>query len=401
MIIKGEYNTAVVYTEKIEESAAAQIKAICDLDAFSGLKIRMMPDVHTGKGCTIGTTMTIKDKLVPSMVGVDIGCGMDVAELSEREIDLPRLDELIYDRVPAGRNHRRTPHRYASDVRIEKLKCYKEIRAELALKSIGTLGGGNHFIEVDKDEHGRLYLVVHSGSRHLGQEVATYYQREAYRQMSGNAKHQLEGIIEALKRDGREQDIEKAVKAKKAMRADISPDMAYLTGELFDDYIHDMKLVQDYAVVNRRAIIDEIAEGMGLHITDSFTTVHNYIDTENMILRKGAVSARRGERLLIPINMRDGSLICIGKGNEEWNSSAPHGAGRLLSRAKAKAQLSLEKFEAEMRGIYTTSVGISTLDESPMAYKSVSDIADNITPTVDILKRIIPIYNFKSSEEVD
>ncbi len=401
MIIKGQYNTAVIYTEVIEESAINQIKAMCDFDVFADLKIRIMPDVHTGNSCTIGTTMTIKDKIVPNMVGVDIGCGMDVVELSENEIDLPALDKLIYERIPAGMNHRQIPHAYAAETNIEMLRCYRQINEDLASKSIGTLGGGNHFIEIDKDEDGHLYLVVHSGSRHLGHEVASYYQAEAYRQMSGNAQYQIDRMIASLKEQGRHTEIQETIKVMKANCAEISPDMAYVSGELFDNYIHDMKIIQSFAVLNRRAMIDEIVTGLGLHIVDSFTTIHNYIDTENMILRKGAVSAQRGEKLLIPINMRDGSLICIGKGNEEWNCSAPHGAGRLLSRGKARATLSMEEFKEQMKGIYTTSVNRSTLDESPMAYKSLADIEGNITPSVDIYKRIVPIYNFKSSEEID
>ncbi len=401
MIIQGHYNRAVVYTEKIEESAAAQIKAMCDSDIFSESKIRIMPDVHAGSSCTIGTTVTVKDKIVPNMVGVDIGCGMDTVQLYEKNIDLPTLDKLIYECIPAGCNHRKTPHEYAGQANIKELRCYRYINEDLALKSIGTLGGGNHFIETDKDEDGNLYLVVHSGSRHLGNEVATYYQTEAYRQMSGNAKYQIDEMIRSLKAQGRNTEIQSAVAERKSCFANISPDMAYVSEELFENYIHDMKLIQAFAVLNRRAMIDIIVNGLGLHSVDSFTTIHNYIDTENMILRKGAVSAQRGEKLLIPINMRDGSLICIGKGNAEWNCSAPHGAGRLLSRGNARATLSLEDFEEQMRGIYTTSVNRSTLDESPMAYKSLSDIVDNITPTVDIVKRIVPIYNFKASDEVD
>ncbi len=401
MIIQGLHNTAVIYTKKMEESAIKQIQAMCDSDIFANLNIRIMPDVHTGSSCTIGTTMTIQDKIVPNMVGVDIGCGMAVVELSEKELDLPALDKLIYERIPAGMNHREVPHIYAAKTNIEMLCCYRQINEALAFNSIGTLGGGNHFIEVDKDENGHLYLVVHSGSRHLGHEVASYYQAEAYRQMSGNAQYQLNQMIQSLKEQGRHTEIQAAIKAAKANQAEIAPDMAYVSGELFDNYIHDMKIVQTFATLNRHAIIDEIVTGLGLHVMDSFTTIHNYIDTENMILRKGAVSAQRGEKLLIPINMRDGSLICIGKGNEEWNCSAPHGAGRLLSRGKARETLSMEEFESEMQGIYTTSVNRNTLDESPMAYKSLSDIVDNIAPTVDIYKRITPIYNFKSSEEVD
>ncbi len=401
MIIQGKYNTAVVYTENIEESAIRQVQAMCDFEAFAGAKIRIMPDVHTGNSCTIGTTMTIGDKIVPNMVGVDIGCGMDVVELLEEKIDLPLLDKLIYERIPSGMKHRKEPHEYAAQAHTEALFCHHRINEGLALRSIGTLGGGNHFIEVDRDEEGHLYLVVHSGSRHLGHEVASYYQAEAYRQMSGNAQYQLDEMIDTLKAEGRQTEIQEAIAAKKASRAEILPDMAYVSGELLEHYLHDMKLVQEFAVLNRLAMIDEIVKGLSLHVVDRFTTIHNYIDTEHMILRKGAVSAARGEKLLIPIHMRDGSLICIGKGNEEWNCSAPHGAGRLLSRKKARATLSMEEFESKMQGIYSTSVKLSTLDESPMAYKSLSDILENITPTVEVLKHIVPIYNFKSSEEVD
>ena len=403
MIIQGKFNTAIVYTERIEESAIRQIQDMCDSRVFEGLKLRMMPDVHTGKSCTIGTTMNIKDAVVPNMVGVDIGCGMYVAVLAEteKEVDCSAVDAFIHGNIPAGMKHREIPHEYASQIDLKELRCYREINEELARKSIGSLGGGNHFIEIDKDDEGRLYLVVHSGSRHLGHEVASYYQEEAYRQLSGCAQYQINDMIRSLKEQGRHSEIQAAILEAKKLQADIPMDSAYLTGKLFDDYIHDMKIVQEFATLSRKAMVDDIVNGMGLHIIDSFTTIHNYIDTEYMILRKGAVSARKGEKLLIPINMRDGSLICIGKGNEEWNCSAPHGAGRLLSRGKARATLTMEEFEEQMKGIYTTSVNQSTLDESPMAYKSLADIVDNITPTVDILKRIVPIYNFKSSEEVD
>lgn len=401
MIINGSRNQAIIYTERIEKSAIAQVQAMCDSTIFEGSKIRIMPDVHTGNSCTIGTTMTIVDKIVPNMVGVDIGCGMDVAMLAERELDLPALDKLIYERIPSGMNAREVPHAYAAEAHLEDLRCFREIKHDLAMRSIGSLGGGNHFIEVDKDDEGVLYLVVHSGSRHLGQEVARFYQEEAYRQMSGNAQYQINEMIAQLKAEGRQREIQSAIATAKSQQAIIDRDMAYVSGQLFDDYIHDMRIVQHFAVLSRKAMIDEIVNGLDLHVVEQFTTIHNYIDTEHMILRKGAVSAQSGEKLLIPINMRDGSLICIGKGNEEWNCSAPHGAGRLLSRGKARATLSMEEFEEQMKGIYTTSVNRSTLDESPMAYKSLADIVDNISPTVEIVKRIIPIYNFKASEELD
>ncbi len=403
MIIQGKYNSAIIYTDIIEESAIEQIQAMCDSPIFAGVKIRMMPDVHTGKSCTIGTTMEIKDTIIPNMVGVDIGCGMYVVMLSEKEgdIDCRAIDNYINSNIPAGMNHREIPHAYASLAKLELLRCYNNINEGLAKKSIGTLGGGNHFIEIDKDDASGLYLVIHSGSRHLGHEVANYYQAEAYRQMSGNAQYQIDKVIRTLKEQGRHSEIQSTIIEMKKQKADILPDMAYLSENLFDDYIHDMKIVQEYAVISRKAIADDIINALGLHAIESFTTIHNYIDTENMILRKGAVSAQKGEKLLIPINMRDGALICIGKGNIEWNCSAPHGAGRLLSRGKARATLSVEEFEEQMKGIYTTSVNRSTLDESPMAYKSLNDIVDNITPSVDILKTIKPIYNFKSSEEID
>lgn len=399
MIIEGKYNTAKIFTEVIEKGAIEQIRAMCDFPAFKGLKIRIMPDVHTGTGCTIGTTMTVKNKIVPNMVGVDIGCGMELVRLAQKDFDLQTLDNLIRANIPSGRNCRKTAHPLASQIRLEELRCFPHVNAELAHKSIGTLGGGNHFIEVDADEDGNRYLVVHSGSRHLGLEVAEYYQREAYRTLCGNSDGQIKAVIARLKKAGKARKIQSVIEELKAKRADVPPEMAYVSKQLFDDYIHDMKIVQQFAVLNRKAMVEEIVRGLSLTVTDGFTTIHNYIDTENMILRKGAVSARKGERLLIPINMRDGSLICTGKGNRDWNQSAPHGAGRLMSRGKALKTLTMEEFEREMTGIYSTSVTRGTLDESPMAYKRLEDIVDNITPTVKIEKRIVTVYNFKASED--
>ena len=271
------------------------------------------------------------------------------------------------------------------------------LRAE---KSLGTLGGGNHFIEADKDEEGNIYIVIHSGSRHLGLEVANYYQREGYRQLNGSSKADIDALIQQLKAEGRDKEIQKSVAAlKNVKRTHIPKDMAYVQGDLFDKYIHDMKIIQEFAMLNRKAMMDEIIRGMKLHVVDQFTTIHNYIDMEAMILRKGAVSAKKGEQLLIPINMRDGSLICVGKGNDEWNCSAPHGAGRLMSRSKARQSFTVSSFKSEMEGIYTTSVGKQTLDECPMAYKSMDDIVNNIGDTVEIETIIKPIYNFKAGEE--
>lgn len=400
MKVKGKYTKAKIFTDVIEESALRQVRKMCDYSPFRWSKIRIMPDVHAGAGCTIGTTMTIRDKVVPNMVGVDIGCGMAVAQLKEREIDFATLDAFIRQNIPAGMTSREAPHAYAEKIDLSKLHCAKSVNLELAKRSVGTLGGGNHFIEADRDEDGTLYLVVHSGSRHLGVEVAGYYQKQAVRQMNKKEDERMKKQIEKLKRQKNGEELGKAITVALAMREQIDPDRAYVSGELFWEYLDDMELVQEFADYNRQAIIDTIVRGMGLTVTDTFTTVHNYIDTEDMILRKGAVSAQKGERLLIPINMRDGSLICVGKGKRDWNYSAPHGAGRAMSRGRAFATLSMEEFERQMQGIYTTSVCPETLDESPMAYKTLEDITKNIAPTVRIVKRILPVYNFKASEDV-
>ena len=399
MEIKGKFNSAKIYTTIVDDGAKAQIQAMCDSEVFKNSKIRIMPDVHAGTGCTIGTTMTIIDKVVPNMVGVDIGCGMEVSVLKEKQIDLEMLDKVIYATIPSGSDCREEKHAYAAKIDLSKLKCFKFVKSELAYKSIGSLGGGNHFIEVDKDDEGNLYLVVHSGSRHLGVEVASYYQAEAYRQMCGNAAYQIKQLIEDLKAQGKDKEIQTKIDEARKTQVDYPQESAYLEGGLFEDYIHDMKIVQQFATLNRQAMMDEIVSKMGLTVVEQFTTIHNYIDTDYMILRKGAISARKGEKVLIPINMRDGSLICVGKGNDDWNQSAPHGAGRILSRGKARATLTMEEFKNEMKGIYSTSVKKSTLDESPMAYKSLNDIVSNVAPTVDICKHIKPIYNFKASED--
>ena len=398
-IIQGKYNEAKIYTDVVDDVAIAQIQAMCDSPVFKQSNIRIMPDVHAGASCTIGTTMTITDKIVPNMVGVDIGCGMELVRIAEKEIDLDALDKLIYEKIPSGFNYRDKRHEYADRIDLSELRLAKQVNTNLAYVSLGTLGGGNHFIEADKDDDGNIYIVVHSGSRHLGKEIAELYQNEGYRRICGNSKAQLQEIIRRLKEEGRAQDIEKEILSAKNNRSEIPKDTAYVEGELFDDYIHDMKITQRFAVLNRQAMTDEIVRGLRLTVTDQFTTIHNYIDTDNMILRKGAVSARKGEKLLIPINMRDGSLICVGKGNDDWNQSAPHGAGRILSRGQARAKLTMEEFRKEMSGIYSTSVNPNTIDESPMAYKTIDDIADNIKPTVEIIKRIKPIYNFNASEE--
>ncbi|MCL2813691.1 MAG: RtcB family protein [Oscillospiraceae bacterium] len=398
--IKGAHNTALCYTAQLEQTAAEQIKTVCDQEAFADCKIRIMPDVHAGMGCTIGTTITITDKIVPGMVGVDIGCGMETVRLDINKLDFVRLDKAIRQNIPSGFDVRTRAHKLADEIDLKELRCVRHVNLHRAVHSIGTLGGGNHFIEVDKGEDGALYLVVHSGSRHLGCEVAEYYQNEGHNALCGNAQFQLEKAIAELKAQGREQEIQKTVKSLKAQTAiPVPKDLAYVESFLFDDYIHDMKIIQRFAVLNRKAMVDTILAGLRLSPVEQFTTVHNYIDTNSMILRKGAVSAKEGEKLLIPINMRDGSLICVGKGNPDWNCSAPHGAGRLMSRAKAFNELSMKQYKSEMNGIYSTCVVPDTLDESPMAYKSMEEIVSQIDPAVKIIDRIKPLYNFKAAEK--
>ncbi len=400
--VKGEYNTARIYTDVVEDTALAQIKSLCDQEYVKDLRIRIMPDVHAGAGCTIGTTMTIRDAVAPNLVGVDIGCGMETIRIKNRHIELEKLDKLILEKIPSGYEVRKKPHSLCEQIDLEQLRCKKEARLDLrrAALSLGTLGGGNHFIEADQDQEGKLYLVVHSGSRHLGLEVAQYYQEQAYRELNGNTKKDEKALIATYRAQGRKKEIERALKAlKKQIKTSVPKSLAYCTGALMEDYIHDMKLVQQFAMLNRKAMMDELIRGMKLKVEEEFTTIHNYIDTDAGILRKGAVSAKKGEKLLIPINMRDGSLLCVGKGNEEWNFSAPHGAGRLMSRAQAKKTWTVSEFKKQMKGIYTTSVNGATLDECPMAYKGMEDIVRNIGDTAEIVKVIRPVYNFKAGEE--
>ncbi|MBE6949555.1 MAG: RtcB family protein [Ruminococcaceae bacterium] len=364
MELRGKFGTAKVFTDVVDEESVNQVITLLNQPYIEGSKIRMMPDIHAGAGCTIGTTMTVKDKICPNLVGVDIGCGMETIRIKEKHIEPQKLDKLIRAEIPSGFDIRSAPHRYANDIDLSELYCIKKVNPDRAYRSIGTLGGGNHFIEANKDDNSNIYIVVHSGSRHLGLEIAKYYQELAYNEHSHLPKP-----------------------------------LAYVEGTLFDQYLHDMRIAQRFAELNRKAMMDTIVKGMKLHVTDQFTTIHNYIDVDNMILRKGAVSAKKGERLLIPINMRDGSLICTGKGNEDWNCSAPHGAGRLMSRKAAKGAFTVSEFKKQMEGIYTTSVNRETLDECPMAYKTMDDIVNNIDTTVTIEAVIKPIYNFKAGEE--
>lgn len=397
--VNGKFNSAKIYTDVVDDASIAQVIMLCNQEFTAGSRIRLMPDIHAGAGCTIGTTMTITDKAVPNLVGVDIGCGMETCRIQESYLDMQKLDKLIREKIPSGFEIRTDSHRYLGQINLEELCCARHVDLLRAEKSIGTLGGGNHFIEVDRDDDGQLYVIVHSGSRHLGLEVANYYQEEGYKVLNRTDSSSIDRLIEEMKATGRQKEIQKELKRlKSSTQTTVPRQLAYVSGVLFEQYIHDMKIVQRFAVLNRQAMMDEIINGMKLHAEEQFTTIHNYIDTDSMILRKGAVSAKAGEQLLIPINMRDGSLICVGKGNEDWNYSAPHGAGRLMSRAQAKRSFTVSEFKKQMSEVYTSSVNSSTLDECPMAYKNMTDIVENIGPTVEIVKIIKPVYNFKAGE---
>ena len=398
--LNGKFNTAKIFTDVVDQSAISQVIELLNQEFVAGSRIRMMPDIHAGAGCTIGTTMTITDKIVPNLVGVDIGCGMETVRVREDHMEMQRLDKVIRELIPAGFEIRKSAHRYADCVDLDSLRCAKHVDLDRARRSVGSLGGGNHFIEVDQDDQGQLYIVVHSGSRHLGLEVAKYYQEAGYKALNKTDEASIQKFIDEMKAAGRQREIQKELKhLKAATNTSVPKALAYVEGSLFDDYIYDMKIVQKFAELNRQAMMDEILKAMKLHPEEQFTTIHNYIDTSAMILRKGAVSAAAGEKLLIPINMRDGSLVCVGRGNEDWNCSAPHGAGRLMSRAQAKESFTVSEFKKQMEGIYTTSVGKDTLDECPMAYKGMQDILDNIGPTADVVSIIKPVYNFKAGDE--
>ena len=398
--IKGKVNTAICYTSVIEDDAIEQIRRMCDYEFTEGSKIRIMPDVHSGKGCTIGTTMTVIDKAVPNIVGVDLGCGMYTVNLGKVEIDFEKLDEACHY-VPSGMNvWQGRQERFD----LEKLRCYRALKDSKRLeRSLGTLGGGNHFIEVDVASDGTKYLVIHTGSRNLGKQVAEIYQNlavELNRGMEDYFKMRDE-IIRTYKEQGRRSEIQAALKEiawKKANGPTTIPeDLCFLYGQYFDDYLADVEICQQFAKRNRELIAEIILDRCNLTATDAFHTIHNYIDTGEMILRKGAIAAHKDEKVLIPINMRDGSVLAVGKGNAEWNYSAPHGAGRVMSRNKAKQVLSLDEYKKAMEGIYSTSVNEETLDEAPMAYKSLNDIIDVIEETVDVIEVIKPIYNFKAN----
>lgn len=402
--IEGKYCTAKVFASALDDASSAQIQTLCNQPFAQGAHIRMMPDVHAGAGCTIGTTMLVTDKIVPNLVGVDIGCGMLTTKLKPAKVDFAALDAFIRANVPAGKEIRESPHSLAPLAGLEKLRCKNHVNLERAQLSIGTLGGGNHFIEVDADDDVYLYLVIHTGSRYLGKQIAEYYQDAAGRSLSNSSQEEIQNVIQNLKAQGRQAEIAEAIARvrKRNQENKVVKELAYLTGQTMQEYLHDMEIAQTYAGLNRQAIRDIILSsgilGGQTQAVHSFETIHNYIDIKNGILRKGAVSAQKGERLLIPINMRDGSLLCEGKGNPEWNYSAPHGAGRIMSRAAAKTKLTVEEFQKEMAGVYTTSANASTLDESPMAYKSMHDITSHIGDTAEIIQIIRPLYNFKAGE---
>jgi len=398
--IKGKVNTALCYAKVVEDEAIEQIRRMCDYPMTEGSRIRIMPDVHSGKGCTIGTTMTITDKAVPNVVGVDIGCGMYTVNLGKGDIDFLKVDAAAHY-IPSGRNvwEGRKEHFDLTD-----LTCYRQLKdSKRLVRSLGTLGGGNHFIEIDEAKDGTKYLVIHSGSRNLGKQVAELHQKLAVNLSRGYGSYleKRDEIIRTYKEEGRKEEIQAALKQLKweVYEGDtpMPEDLCYLSGKYLEDYLRDVEICQAFARRNRELMAEILIERAGLTAGESFHTIHNYIDTDEMILRKGAIAAHKGEKVLIPINMRDGSVIAVGKGNPEWNFSAPHGAGRLMSRTKAKDTLSMEEYKKAMEGIFTTSVNEETLDEAPMAYKSLEDIIDVIEGSVDVIEVIKPVYNFKAS----
>lgn len=383
--IIGKFNRAQVYADQVDPASYAQVLQMCNLEDLKDCRIRMMPDMHASAGCTVGTSMTVGDRVNPAYVGGDIGCGMQVYVLHDRELDFAALDEAIREKIPSGPRVHARENPALSRLPMESLYCFHSIRHTTVAQSLGTLGGGNHFVEVDRDLEGKLYLVIHSGSRRLGRDVARFHQNVAYFAANGISQE------EVRKKKLRPSDIK---------NSPLRPERCFLTGEYLDNYLHDMNIAVDYAKLSRSLMAEALIAVLGLDVEETFATVHNYIDTDHGILRKGAVSAREGERIIIPINMRDGSLICTGRGNDEWNCTAPHGSGRLMTRTQAKEEVSIEEYRRAMAGIYTTSVNESTLDESPMAYRPIEAILDTIEPTAEVVNIITPVYNFKASRPV-
>ncbi|MCI5996471.1 MAG: RtcB family protein [Blautia sp.] len=371
-IIEGIYSSAVVFTTEnsenaIDDYAAAQIKMICDNEVSKGCKIRIMPDAHPGKVGTIGLTMTVGKKILPNLVGIDIGCGMMLAKIKQKKIEYQKLDTVIREGIPSGSGIRKTPHHYRDRIHLEELCCYRSIRTNKAEASLGTLGGGNHFIEVDKDVEGNLYVILHSGSRHLGKEVTEYY-------------------------------LARGQKVLRQKGEDVPFELTYLEGEVMEDYLHDLQIVQDYAEINRASMLDVLCKGMKWKVEETITSIHNYVEESEMgrILRKGAVSARAGEKVIIPVNMRDGVILAEGLGNEEWNDSAPHGAGRIVKRADACSSYTVSDFKAVMKGIHCSCINKDTLDEAPFAYRRLEDIQQVISETVRSMQVLRPVYNYKA-----
>ena len=399
--IKGKVNTAICYAKVCEEEAIEQIRRMCDYEFTEGSRIRIMPDVHAGAGCTIGTTMTVVDKAVPNVVGVDIGCGMYTVKLGKIDIDFEKVDEAAHF-IPSGL---KVWEEKQEDFDLTELRCYKLLRnVDWLEKSLGTLGGGNHFIEIEQAEDGTKYLVIHSGSRNIGKQVAEIYQKKAIDMLSGKEDFAKasEELVQKYKAEGRKKELQRALKELKQKfkksAQQVPDDLCYVSGEALEDYLHDVEICQRFARRNREKMAEVLLGRTGMAGSEAFHTIHNYIDTKEMILRKGAIAAHKGEKVLIPINMRDGSVLAVGKGNPEWNYSAPHGAGRLMSRRAAREQLDMKEYQETMKGIYTTSVNASTLDEAPMAYKSLEDIIDVIRDSVDVIEVLKPVYNFKASE---
>ena len=397
--LQGKYAEAKIFTNIVDNESISQVIELLNQPYISGSRVRMMPDIHAGAGCTIGTTMTISDKICPNLVGVDIGCGMYAVNLGQVDIDMEQMDAAAHF-IPSGMNvwEGRKEH-----FDLLELRCYRELKDSKRLeRSLGTLGGGNHFIEIDQSTDGIKFLVIHSGSRNLGKQVAEYYQRLAIDLNKGKEEYfaKRDALIAEYKATGRRTEIQAALKELRwnARETTLPEGLCFVYGQYMEDYLHDVKICQRFACRSRELMAEIILQWLGLEAVEAFHTIHNYIDTDEMILRKGAIAAHKGEKVLIPINMRDGSLICTGKGNEDWNFSAPHGAGRLMSRREAKETFTVSEFKEQMNGIYTTSIGQGTLDECPMAYKSMNDIINNISPTVSIDSIIKPIYNFKAGD---
>ncbi|MFA5760419.1 MAG: RtcB family protein [Dehalococcoidales bacterium] len=391
--VNGSFADAIVFNDLVEDGAIKQITGLCNNEASKGSKIRVMSDIHEGNGCTIGTTMTIHDRVTPNLVGVDIGCGMLCVKLEDSEIDFRLLDAVIHKNIPSGFNSRETIYTHHGDIDLNNLHCVAHMnKLDRAYYQLGTLGGGNHFIEIDKGSDGSYYLVIHSGSRNIGKQVAEHYQKLAINSMYSYRENYRKMIIDELTSSGRS----RLIGERLGVLPHIIDDLAYLTGKDMENYLDDMNLCQWYADINRKIIAEIIINEMKFTSGGMFTTIHNYIDCENMILRKGAISAQKDEMVIIPMNMRDGSIIAIGKGNSDWNFSAPHGAGRIMGRREAKRTFKLEDFQESMKGIYTTSVSQNTIDESPFVYKPIEEIIKYIDDTVDIVDVIEPVYNFKN-----